>query len=153
MLAAVAVLVLAALGGGAFFLMKKGGDKTDAGPKKPEHDLELLKHELQRAKDGGLIYVVGQVTNNTTEQFFNLKIEFELYDKAGLKLGTVTDLIGNMAPHGTWDFKALVYEGAVDQAKLLKLEGEPETAPPPAPPPAPAGASGEEEKKEMGKAE
>jgi predicted RNA-binding Zn-ribbon protein involved in translation (DUF1610 family)/flagellar basal body-associated protein FliL len=127
----VVVVLLAGLGVGAMLMLKK---KAPEGPKKPEKDLEVLTHQLQKAKEGGLVYVIGTVTNHSEQQYFSLKIEFELSDKDGKSLGMVSDYVGNLGAHKVWDFKALVLEDSTAQAKLMKLEGEPESAPAPATP-------------------
>lgn len=126
---AAVVLVIAVIGG--VLAMNKKEDKP-AGPTRPEYDLEVLKHNLQKAKEGGLVYVVGTVTNHGDGQYFRLNIEFELSDRDGKSLGSTTDYIGNLAGHGTWEFKAIVLESSAANAKLVKVEGEPESGPAPA---------------------
>lgn len=133
------VALLAIAGVAGMKVLKRG--KAAAGPKAPERDLEVVSHQLQRAKDGGLVYVIGVVTNHSDQQYFRLNIEFGLTDKEGKELGTTSDYTGNLAAHGTWDFKAIVLESSTAQAKLVHVQGEPESgkaqygtgAPPPAP--------------------
>lgn len=123
----IALIVLGGVAAALFFKKKKEPD----GPKKPEKDLEVLNYQLQKAKDGGLVYVVGTVTNHSEQQYFKLNIEFELSDNTKKALGTTTDYVGSLGAHKTWDFKAIVLESSTGTAKLLKLEGEPENAPAP----------------------
>ena len=133
------VLLLIGLGVAGALMLKKG-TKKEEGPKKPEKDLEVLEYHIQKAKEGGLVYVIGSVTNHSEQQYFRLNIEFELSDKESKPLGSTTDYVGNLAPHKLWEFKAIVLEATAANAKLVKLEGEPENGPAPGqadqPPPA-----------------
>jgi hypothetical protein len=50
-------------------------------------------------------------------------IGFKLYDKSGAQVGTATSNIAGLDPHGTWRFKALVYEDSAVSARLSALFG------------------------------
>lgn len=92
-------------------------------------DLEVLKHQIERAKDKGskLIYVTGTLTNHAKAQYFSVKVEFELFDKSGKSLGKISDQNANMAGRTKWDFKALVLDETVVKAELQKpIRGEKE---------------------------
>jgi hypothetical protein len=128
-------VALALIGGGVVLVLKKkgaggaGGGKPGeptAADKKGGTGLELVRYDLQKAKDGGLVYVIGSVTNHSDKQFFNLKVEFNVLDQAGTSLGNATDYTGNIGPHAAWAFKALVLEEGAKQIKLADFHFEKE---------------------------
>ena len=90
--------------------VKKGGGGDGGGGGGGGSGLELVSHTLQKASEGGLIYVVGVVTNHDPEQYFNVKVEFDLFDADGQPLGDTSDYNGNLAPQKSWEFRALVLE-------------------------------------------
>jgi len=76
-----------------------------------------------------LVYVMGTLTNHAPIQYFNLRVEFDLFDKTGTnKVGHTTDYVGNLGPTSAWTFKALVMEENATEAKLEKVMGEADTA-------------------------
>jgi len=97
-------------------VLKKGGNGDAAGAGGGE-GLELLNSNIQRAQEGGLVYVVGVVTNHDPVQYFNVKVEFDLFDSGGQPLGETADYNGNLAPNKAWEFRALVLEENAADAK------------------------------------
>ncbi|MBI5774508.1 MAG: hypothetical protein HZA89_12280 [Verrucomicrobia bacterium] len=89
-------------------------------------DLQVLKYQIERAKDKGskLIYVTGTLTNHVKAQYFSVKVEFELFDKAGKSLGKISDQNANIAGRTKWDFKAMVLDDTVAKAEMIKIHGE-----------------------------
>lgn len=126
-------LVVMLLGGGAacyYYLYHLKKHPKAAAAKRSGKDLEVLNYALQKAKDGDLVYVVGVLTNYAPIQYFDLRVEFDLLDKDGKKVGDTHDLFKNLGPTAAWNFKAVVVlaENAAE-AKLTKVMGEPDTAP------------------------
>ncbi len=109
-LVGIAVLVTVAL-------VKKGGGGGGGGSVGKGSGLELLSSNIQRAQEGGLVYVVGVVTNHDPVQYFNVKVEFDLFDSNGQPLGETSDYNGNLAPNKGWEFRALVLEENAADAK------------------------------------
>ena len=87
--------------------------------------MEVKNFEIQKAGKGNVVYVVGRVVNHDAAQYFKLKVEFNLFRK-GMPAGTCSDKLPNLAPKANWDFKALILEDGVDEAKLASVEGEKE---------------------------
>ena len=79
--------------------------------------MELVSHEIQRAQEGGLVYVVGVVTNHDPVQYFDVTVEFDIFDSAGQAVGETSDYNGNLAPNKGWEFRALVFEENAADAK------------------------------------
>lgn len=92
--------------------------------------LEIMEFQLQKAQEGGLFYVVGTVTNHDPMQYFDVKVEFDLFDSAGQRISETSDYNGNLAPNDGWEFRALVLEEDIVKAekKGEGVIGEPDTA-------------------------
>ena len=103
------VALIAVCVGVTLMIVKKGGGGGGGGGSGGS-GLELLSHTLQKAPEGGLVYVIGVVTNHDPEQYFNVKVAFDLFDAEGQPLGDTSDYQGNLAPNKAWEFSALVLE-------------------------------------------
>jgi ribosomal protein S27E len=104
----------------------KTGMATPAMANPAAEELKLVQFSLPktRAKGSSVIYLQGTVTNQAKVQYFSVKIEFDLLDAKGAKVGTAKDQLANLAPRGVWNFKALVVEKQAVSAKLVSLKGE-----------------------------
>lgn len=95
--------------------------------RKAGEDLQVLSFEVHKAKDGNLQYIVGVVTNHAAQQYFNVKLTFELTRQGGKPGDTATDTLRNLPASGSANFKASVIGTTpVTAAMLTKLEGEKE---------------------------
>jgi hypothetical protein len=141
--ASLAVLVLAAAAFGLVAARRKPVvtpiDPTDNHPVLPRPpppstnepaqahpDLSVGRYELKKAKEGGLQFVVGSISNRSAAQYFSLKVEFDLFKADGQSAGTASDLVSDLAPHTTWNFRATVLEKGVIRVQLVKVSGEKE---------------------------
>jgi hypothetical protein len=77
---------------------------------------------LEKVPGGSLIYAVGTLTNPSDRQRFGVKLELDLLDAAGQKLGTATDYQQVMEPKAEWQFKALVVDSKATAAKLAAIK-------------------------------
>jgi Tfp pilus assembly protein PilV len=77
---------------------------------------------LEKTSGSKLIYAVGTVTNTADKQRFGVKIEIELLDAAGQKIGTAKDYQAVIEPKASWRFKALVVDPKADSAKLGSIK-------------------------------
>lgn len=78
--------------------------------------------KLEKAADGALVYVVGTIENRASRQRFGVRVEIELLDGSGVKVGTAKDYQAIMEPGGQWRFKALVVEPkGVASAKISAI--------------------------------
>ncbi len=64
-------------------------------------------------------WITGEVVSETSVHLEQLGIRFSLFDSSGAKVGTATDSISDLQPHGVWRFKATVWE---DSTKTYKLD-------------------------------
>jgi Tfp pilus assembly protein PilV len=84
--------------------------------------LVLLTTTLKgtRAEDGSAI--VGTVVNRRNQPLSRVQISFNLYDKAGARVGTAVAKAGHLEAGGQWNFKAPA-AGAWSTFKVVELTG------------------------------
>lgn len=77
--------------------------------------------EPKGAKGSRLVYATGTVKNESDLLRYGVRVELDLLDAAGAKVGTATDYTASMEPRATWRFRALVVERRATSAKLAKI--------------------------------
>ena len=77
---------------------------------------------LEKTQGSSLTYAIGTLINTTNRQRFGVKIELDLLDTAGAKVGTATDYQQVIEPNGRWPFKALCVESKAESAKLASIK-------------------------------
>ena len=77
---------------------------------------------LEKAKNSSVVYALGQIKNESDEQRFGLKVELDLLDSSGSKIGTATDYISILEPRKGWNFRALVLERRAVSARLASIK-------------------------------
>jgi hypothetical protein len=91
----------------------------------PNAGLDVSAISLEKAPGTSLVYAVGTVKNKANKQRFGLKLELDLLDTGGQKLGTAKDYQAVLEPGAEWRFKALVVEPkGVVSAKVASLKEE-----------------------------
>lgn len=84
--------------------------------------LAISPISLEKAPGTSLVYATGTVHNSTAKQRFGLKLELDLLDAGGQKLGTAKDYQAVLEPGADWHFKALVVDPkGVVLAKIASL--------------------------------
>jgi hypothetical protein len=81
---------------------------------------------LEKVPGGSLVYAVGSVTNDSARQRFGVKLELDLLDANGRKIGTASDYQAVIEARGQWQFKALVVDPKFTVSVRLKAIGEQE---------------------------
>jgi len=79
---------------------------------------------LQKVPGSGLVYALGTLTNATARQRFGVKVNLDLLNADGQKVGEATDYQPLMEPKGEWHFKALVVEKKAVSAKIAAVKEE-----------------------------
>ena len=74
---------------------------------------------LEKVPGGSLVYAIGTLTNASARQRFGVKIELELLDAQGKRIGTATDYRGVLEPKAFWQFRALVVDPKATVAARL----------------------------------
>jgi hypothetical protein len=65
------------------------------------------------------------VKNLLDKQRFGVKLELELDDAAGQKIGLARDYQQILEPGGEWKFKAPVFESKASSARLASIHEQP----------------------------
>jgi hypothetical protein len=76
---------------------------------------------VEKTPGTSLIYAVGTIKNTTDHQRFGVKVELELLDAAGGKLGGASDYRQVLEPGAQWQFKALVVDAKTASAKISSI--------------------------------
>jgi len=77
---------------------------------------------VEKAGGSSLVYAVGTITNLTDRRRFGVKVELDLLDRSGQKIGATKDYQSTLEPHVAWHFKALVIDRTVDSARLTAIK-------------------------------
>jgi hypothetical protein len=85
-------------------------------------NLNVSNIVLEKAQGSSLVHAVGTVRNATTKQRFGVKVEIDLFDAAGQRLGIAQDYLPILEPNAEWRFKALVMQSKVVSAKLASIK-------------------------------
>jgi len=96
--------------------------KTAAGPNFSTNDLSISSITLEKAKAGSVVYAVGTIKNELDRQRFGVRVELDLFDGDGVKIGTAPDYLSILEPKKEWRFKALVLEKKATSAKLAAIK-------------------------------
>jgi hypothetical protein len=77
---------------------------------------------LEKASGSSLVYAVGTIRNTTARRRFGVKVEIELLDASGGKVGAATDYQQSLEPKTEWHFKALVLDSKAASARLVSIK-------------------------------
>jgi len=98
---------------------------TNAVPKKVFtrlDDFNVGAVKLKKTDGSSLVYAVGTIANDSDRQRFGVRVTLDLLDADGNKIAS--DYISVIEPHKNWQFKALLTESKVFQAKPAYIEEE-----------------------------
>ena len=96
-------------------------------PKGPKliGDLKVSQITLDQpkgAKGSRLVYVTGILKNESDHQRFGVRVEFDLLDATGNKVGSATEYRQSLEPRATWQFRAIVTDKRATGAKLATVK-------------------------------
>lgn len=77
--------------------------------------------QLESGASNGLVFAVGTVKNVTGRQRFGVRVELELTDAAGARVGTARDYHTLLEANGQWRFRALVAEKRTVGARVQSV--------------------------------
>jgi hypothetical protein len=141
---AVIAVLLAALGGSIWFLLKTKSRHVEvpvvaipapvakpapstpvaaAAPKSIE-DFKVGPIKIQRpkgTKGSRLVYAIGALTNTSSMPRLGVRIELDLLDAQGAKVDNTSDYQATLAPGEVWTFHAVVHEPLAVSAKVAKI--------------------------------
>ena len=84
-------------------------------------DLKPGPVQMERAKDGGLVYFSGVLTNTSDRQRFGVRITVDYFNAQNGKIGSATDYQSVIEPRKTWRFRALVIDPKTASARLAAV--------------------------------
>lgn len=77
---------------------------------------------LEKTPGSSLMYAVGTVTNQSTRQRTDLRVELDVFDASGQKIGTATDFQPALGPKAHWQFRALVVDAKAASARIAEIK-------------------------------
>lgn len=87
-----------------------------------EAELSASSVSLEKTPGSSLVYAVGTLKNRSSRQRFGIKVELELADAAGQKIGTASDYRPVLEPGAEWQFKALIVQPKAVSAKISSID-------------------------------
>ena len=88
------------------------------------NDFNVAGITLEKAKESNFVYVIGSVKNETDRQRFGVRVDLDLFDQAGVKVGRSSDYRQTLGPKADWHFKALVLQSNAASATLASIKEE-----------------------------
>jgi hypothetical protein len=85
------------------------------------NELSASSVTLEKTAGSSLVYAVGTLRNSSSRQRFGIKVELELADATGQKVGTASDYRSLLEPGAQWQFKALVVQPKAASAKVSSI--------------------------------
>src|SRR5262249_23818117 len=85
-------------------------------------DVSLIA--IEKTQGSSLIYATGTLSNPSERQRFGVKLQFDLFDDGGQKVGTAKDYQSVIEPKGEWKFRALVVTSKATSAKVASITEE-----------------------------
>ncbi|MGZ5567891.1 MAG: FxLYD domain-containing protein, partial [Limisphaerales bacterium] len=76
---------------------------------------------IEKTPKSRLTYAVGTIRNDTDRQRFGVKVQLDVLDANGGKLGTTTDYTQFIDAHKDWTFKAQVAEAKGTSVKIVSI--------------------------------
>jgi hypothetical protein len=77
---------------------------------------------LEKGQSDSLVHAVGKIRNTTNRQHFGVRVELELLDATGSKVGNATDYQATLEPQAEWRFHALVVEKKATSARIVAIK-------------------------------
>jgi len=95
-------------------------------PAKSTDPLALLGFQassvtLEKVEGTSLVHARGTITNLTDRQRFGVRVELDLMDESGSKLGSATDYCATIEPNSQWRFRAQVLDKKAASAKVVAI--------------------------------
>jgi hypothetical protein len=84
----------------------------------PWHGLKAGPVALEKQGDGRLVFAVGMLRNTSNRERFGVKVDVDVLDAHGEKIGTATDYTQVMEPGKEWKFRAMVTDKKAAKARL-----------------------------------
>jgi len=86
------------------------------------NNFQISPIALEKANGTSLVHATGTVTNPSDRQRFGVRVELDLLDGDGNKLGTAKDYAQVIEPSAEWHFRALVVASKAASARLASIK-------------------------------
>jgi len=99
---------------------KNPAQATTTAPKSLD-DLKASIITLQKTPGRNLTYAIGTIRNESDQQRFGVRLELDLLDNAGNKIGVAKDYVRVIEPRQEWRFRAMVLASKTASARVGKI--------------------------------
>ncbi len=86
------------------------------------NDLKPGRFFLEQKRGSDLVMATGDIENTSGNVYHGLKVELDLLDATGAKIGTVNDLASELGPRQTWHFLARVTEPKAMSVRFASIK-------------------------------
>lgn len=90
-------------------------------PKSPD-DLKVGAVQMEKTKGSSLVYAVGTLKNDSDYDRYGIRVELDLFDAKGTKIGIAKDYKDYLGPRQDWQFRALIPNLKTVEAKLATVK-------------------------------
>jgi len=77
---------------------------------------------VAKGADTAIVYAVGSIVNTANRQRFGVRVEIDLFDDTGSKVGVASDYQKVLEPNAEWRFRAMVMEKRTSTAKVAAIK-------------------------------
>jgi uncharacterized OB-fold protein len=105
-------------------LVASSNATVDAGDAVVQAGFHSSPITIEKTKGSSLIYAIGTLSNISDRQRFGVKVQFDLFDESGQKVGTAKDYQQVIEPKSEWKFRALVVTAKATSAKVASVTEE-----------------------------
>jgi hypothetical protein len=80
--------------------------------------------QLEKTKGSSLVYAVGTVKNDSEHDRYGVRIELDLFNSKGGRIGAAKDYKDYLGPNQDWQFRALIPDPKAVEAKVASVKEE-----------------------------
>jgi hypothetical protein len=94
-------------------------------PPKPVKSLDDLKSSeviFEKTKGSSLVYASGTITNASDFQRFGIRVELDVFNPKGARIGSAQDYTDLIEPRQEWRFRALLPDPKAASAKIASIK-------------------------------
>ncbi len=98
------------------------GTQSDSSAGVSQKEFQISAISFEKTPGTSLVHAVGTVNNLASRQRFGVKLELDLLDSAGHKIGIARDYQQVMEPRSQWRFNAPVIDSKAVSAALASIK-------------------------------
>ena len=89
------------------------------------NDLKIGSFSVEKRRDSDMRVITGDIENTSENLHRNIRIELELHDAQGLKLGSLDSFIAELGPRATWHVLASTLNPRAASVKMSGIKEDP----------------------------